>query len=66
MERILAHHIIVDGHDYGMAVATISCRDGQWSVGVEPYVRETHSTSFHSGTVIITTDPSAAPLVVRK
>ena len=66
MERILAHHIVVDGYDYGMAVATVHCSGGLWHVDVEPFTREIHSTTFHSGTVIITTKPGEVPAVVRK
>lgn len=54
MTNILAHHIIVDGIDHGFAIAHIAGME----VTVEPFDgRETHSTTFVSGTVTITTGP---------
>lgn len=51
--RILARKVIVDGTDYGMAIATIGA-----TVTVQPFDgRETHSTTFHPGILRVTTAP---------
>ena len=53
--RYLAHHIIYRCKDHGMAVLELIERpDGTRRVSIEPFVREVHSTSFHSGTIRVT------------
>lgn len=54
MERYLAHRIIYCGHTYRMSVVTLTARpDGTTDVRIEPFRGETHSTSFHSGTITV-------------
>lgn len=54
MERYLAHKIIYRGQTYRMSVVTLFEKpDGTTEVRIEPFRGEIHSTSFHSGTIIV-------------
>lgn len=45
-----------------LALVTVYCgADGMWRYTIEPFVRETHTTSYHPGTLRIVT-PSPSPL----
>ena len=63
--RWLARKIIVDGIDYGLSVVSICHKDSRWEITIEKFERETHSTSYHSGCIRISTDknPEVAPLI---
>lgn len=54
MKRILAHRIIYEGETYRMSIAVIDEITG--TVRIEPFVNETYSTIFVSGTIKITRD----------
>lgn len=53
--RWLAHHIIYQGINHGLAVVEI-LPDG--TVAIEPFSAETHSTAFHSGTITVAESPT--------
>lgn len=55
MIRVLAHKIIFEGMEHNLSVAEIS--DDRGSVKITPFVSETHSTVFVSGTLEIVKTP---------
>ncbi|MBO5052730.1 MAG: hypothetical protein J6C44_00635 [Muribaculaceae bacterium] len=61
MKRYLAHRVIVDDIDYGMSIITIN---DDYSMSVEPYEAEIHSTRFINGVLtVITLTPGQPPLL---
>lgn len=62
-ERWLARHVVTDKGEYGLSLVELSLEGDMWQVKISPYSQETHSTSYHSGTIRIITDkdPSKKP-----
>lgn len=54
MKRYLAHHVIFRGVEHRMAILEISeTASGFDGIKIMPFTGEIHSTSFHSGTIIV-------------
>lgn len=53
----LARHVVVDDQAYDLAVVEIANVDGSLQVAVEPFSRETHSTTYYNGTLRILRNP---------
>lgn len=51
IQRILAHHIVWQGHTYHMHIAELNTATGQ--VTLRPFNRELPSTTFISGTILL-------------
>lgn len=52
--RVLAHRVVLGDTVHPMAVVSLTDDDsGAFGVEVMPFAGEIHSTSFHSGTVVV-------------
>lgn len=59
--RYLARTVEYNGLRYGLSLVSVWNDAGQWRVDISPFERETHSTSYHPGTLRIVQRGGEAP-----